>query len=41
VNNLVAMQVALQRYGPLAVAFAVVNSFFNYKYISVYSLHHL
>ena len=29
-QNAPAMQVALQKYGPLAVAMTVVNSFYNY-----------
>ena len=30
-NNAVAMQVALQKYGPLSVAIAVANPFFSYS----------
>lgn len=29
-KNATAMQVALQKYGPLAVAITVVNSFYSY-----------
>jgi hypothetical protein len=31
-NDAVAMQSALQQYGPLTVAIAIANSFFSYKY---------
>ncbi len=31
-NNATAMQVALQKYGPLAVAITVVNPFYSYSY---------
>jgi hypothetical protein len=37
-NNARAMQIALQKYGPLAVAIAVVTPFFSYSYVIISSV---